>query len=107
MQLTAPTPTETARDTATGPDRPAGRGSAAVRDADGMAVAAFVLGLVGLLVMNILLGPAALVLAVLALRRGTTRRFRAWLGLGLGVADLVVLLTVVDLSNTVSWSFGG
>ena len=33
------------------------------RDADGMAVAAFVLGLVGLLVMNILLGPIAIVLA--------------------------------------------
>ncbi|MFD3518380.1 DUF4190 domain-containing protein [Streptomyces sp. NPDC058657] len=78
-----------------------------LRDADGMAVAAFVLGLIGLLVMNILLGPAALVLATLALRRGTTRRFRAWLGLGLGFADLVVLATVVDVSNTVSWNFGG
>jgi threonine/homoserine/homoserine lactone efflux protein len=83
---------------------PDDRSRAALRDADGMAVAAFVLGLVGLLVMNVLLGPAALVLATLALRRGTTRRFRAWLGLGLGAADLIVLATVADLSNTVSWN---
>ncbi|RST18767.1 DUF4190 domain-containing protein [Streptomyces sp. WAC05374] len=75
-----------------------------VRDADGMAVAAFVLGLVGLLVMNILLGPIAIGLAVLALRRGTARRGRALLGLGLGVADLAVLATLVTLDGTVSWS---
>ncbi|MFJ6698373.1 DUF4190 domain-containing protein [Streptomyces sp. NPDC091272] len=102
MQLTVPA-------TSTKPTVPADRRVRRVglRDADGMAVASFVLGLVGLLAMNILLGPAALVLATLALRRGTTRRFRAWLGLGLGVADLVVLVTVVDLSNSVSWSFGG
>ncbi|CAM5243066.1 hypothetical protein GCM10010329_44340 [Streptomyces spiroverticillatus] len=94
MQLTAPT----SRTTRTG-TRPVG-----LRDADGMAVAAFVLGLVGLLVMNVLLGPAAIVLAALALRRGTARRFRAWLGLGLGVADLAVLAVVVDMSNSISWS---
>ncbi|WP_433544585.1 DUF4190 domain-containing protein (plasmid) [Streptomyces sp. CA-294286] len=71
-----------------------------------MAVASFVFGLVGLLTMSVVLGPAALVLATLALRRGTTRRYRAWLGMGLGVADLVVLAVVVDLNNAVSWSFG-
>ncbi len=103
MQLTAP-----ARDTEhtgsagapTTRSRPVG-----LRDADGMAVASFVLGLVGLLVMNLLLGPAAILLAALALRRDTTRRFRAWLGLFLGVADLAVLAVVVDVSNTVSWNF--
>jgi hypothetical protein len=78
-----------------------------LHDADGMAVASFLLGLVGLLTMNIVLGPAALVLSTLALRRGTTRRFRARLGFGLGVADLVVLVAVVDLNNAISWSFGG
>ncbi|MDN3295999.1 DUF4190 domain-containing protein [Streptomyces ficellus] len=76
-----------------------------LRDADGMAVAAFVLGLVGLLVMNILLGPIAIGLAVIALRRGTARRGRALLGLGLGIADLIVLATLVTLDGTVSWSF--
>ncbi|MER5885492.1 DUF4190 domain-containing protein [Streptomyces sp. NPDC001941] len=76
------------------------------RDADGMAVAAFVLGLVGLLVMNVLLGPVAIGLALLALRRGTARRGRALLGLGLGVADLVVLAVLVTADQTWSWSIG-
>ncbi|MGW3627467.1 DUF4190 domain-containing protein [Streptomyces sp. NPDC000880] len=65
------------------------------RDADGMAVAVLVLGLVGLLVMNILLGPIAVVLADISLRRGTARRSRALLGLALGLADLAVLAVLV------------
>ena len=39
--------------------------------ADGMAVASFILGLLGTLVLNVLLGPCALVLGALALARGT------------------------------------
>ncbi|MFE6551782.1 DUF4190 domain-containing protein [Streptomyces sp. NPDC057746] len=74
------------------------------RDADGMAVASFILGLLGLLVLNILLGPIAITLAAVALWRGTGRRARALLGLGLGVADLVVLVTAMQLDHTVSWS---
>ncbi|MEU3214501.1 DUF4190 domain-containing protein [Streptomyces sp. NPDC006971] len=77
------------------------------RDADGLAVASFVLGLVGLLVMNILLGPAAIVMAVLALARATSRRGRAFLGLALGIADLVVLAVLVTGSGTISWGFSG
>ncbi|MFJ7045815.1 DUF4190 domain-containing protein [Streptomyces sp. JV178] len=92
MQLTAPSPT-----------RPAARRRG--RDADGMAVASFVLGLLGLLVLNLFLGPVAIVLAALALKRGTTRRGRAFLGLGLGVADLVILAVLTQTTNTVSWSF--
>ncbi|MFF0017352.1 DUF4190 domain-containing protein [Streptomyces sp. NPDC005374] len=74
------------------------------RDADGMAVASFILGLLGLLVLNIFLGPVAIVLASVALWRGTTRRGRAYLGLGLGVADLLVLVAAMQLDSTVSWS---
>ncbi|MEV5148346.1 DUF4190 domain-containing protein [Streptomyces sp. NPDC052727] len=74
------------------------------RDADGMAVASFVLGLLGLLVLNLFLGPIAIVLAAVALWRGTTRRGRAYLGLTLGIADLAVLVTAMELSGTVSWS---
>ncbi|AZM87106.1 MULTISPECIES: DUF4190 domain-containing protein [Streptomyces] len=74
------------------------------RDSDAMAVAAFVLGLVGLLVMNLLLGPAAVVLGVLALRRHTARPGRACLGVALGVADLVVLACLVTADGTWSWS---
>lgn len=72
-----------------------------------MAVASFVLGLLGLLVINLLLGPIAIVLAGLALRRGTARRGRALLGLFLGVADLVVLAVLIGADHTVSWSLGG
>ncbi|MEU5714389.1 DUF4190 domain-containing protein [Streptomyces sp. NPDC020403] len=77
------------------------------QEADGLAVASFVLGLLGLLVMNILLGPAAIVMALVALARSTARRGRALLGLALGVADLVVLAVLVTVNGTVSWSFGG
>ncbi|MER6328918.1 DUF4190 domain-containing protein [Streptomyces sp. NPDC014983] len=91
MQLTAP---------ATG--RPAA--PARNRDADGMAVASFILGLLGLLVLNLFLGPIAIALAAVSLWRGTSRRGRAYLGLTLGVADLAVLLIAMQISNTVSWS---
>ncbi|MFE3329521.1 DUF4190 domain-containing protein [Streptomyces sp. NPDC059176] len=77
------------------------------RDADGMAVASFALGLVGLLVMNVFLGPAAVVLASLALWRGTSRRGRALTGLALGLADLVVLAVLVSLHGTLVWNVGG
>ncbi|MFI7504928.1 DUF4190 domain-containing protein [Streptomyces sp. NPDC049687] len=92
MHLTAP-----ATDRGT---RPTG-----IRDTDGMAVASFILGLLGLLVLNIFLGPIAIVLASLALVRGTTRRGRAWLGLTLGVADLLVLLAFMQADSSVSWGF--
>ncbi|WP_411293721.1 DUF4190 domain-containing protein [Streptomyces kunmingensis] len=72
-----------------------------------MAVASFVLGLVGLLVLNVFLGPIAIVLAGLALWRGTTRRGRALLGLGLGIADLVVLAVLIAGDSTLSWSIAG
>jgi hypothetical protein len=76
-----------------------------IRDTDGMAVASFVLGLVGLLVLNVFLGPIAIVLASLALWRGTARRGRAWLGLTLGIADLAVLIAFMQADSTISWSF--
>ncbi|MEI7034827.1 hypothetical protein [Streptomyces pratensis] len=77
------------------------------READGLAVASFVLGLVGLLVFNVLLGPAAIVMALLALARRTRRPGRARLGLALGVADLVVLAVLVTVNGTVTWDLGG
>ncbi|MCQ9180493.1 DUF4190 domain-containing protein [Streptomyces sp. IBSBF 2953] len=76
-----------------------------VRDADGMAVASFILGLLGLLVLNVFLGPTAIVLAAAALWRGTARRGRAYLGLALGVADLLVLAAFMQADATISWSF--
>ncbi|MFF7489989.1 DUF4190 domain-containing protein [Streptomyces luteogriseus] len=76
-----------------------------IRDTDGMAVASFILGLLGLLVLNLFLGPIAIVLASVALWRGTERRGRALLGLSLGVADLLVLAAFMEFDSTISWSF--
>ncbi|MEV6756298.1 DUF4190 domain-containing protein [Streptomyces sp. NPDC051214] len=109
MALTATKP-KTASD-ATSTSTSASPGSAPAptgrRDTDGMAVASFVLGLLGLLVLNLFLGPIAIVLASIALWRGTGRKGRAMLGLGLGVADLVVLAVLMSMDNTVSWGLAG
>jgi len=75
------------------------------RDPYALAAASFVLGLVGLLVFNLFLGPTAVVLGLLALHRGTTHRHRAYLGILLGAADLVVLALVTAADNTVTWHF--
>ncbi|WP_043266830.1 hypothetical protein [Streptomyces sp. CT34] len=77
---------------------------ASTQDADGMAVASFILGLPGLLVANIFLGPTAIVLAAIALRRGTSRRGRAWFGMALGLIDLAVLAILITADGTLSWS---
>ena len=77
------------------------------RDTEGMAVASFVLGLLGLLVLNLVLGPIAIVLAVIALRRNTPRRFRALLGLGLGIADLGGFAVLASVHGATSWSIWG
>jgi threonine/homoserine/homoserine lactone efflux protein len=69
------------------------------RDSDGMAVTSFALGLIGLLVLNIVLGPIALVLAVRSLKHGTVRRSRAMAGLVLGIADVVVFAALVAADN--------
>ncbi|WP_407658352.1 DUF4190 domain-containing protein [Kitasatospora acidiphila] len=76
------------------------------READGMAVASFILGLIGLLLFNLILGPVALVLGGLALTRGTVRRGRALLGLALGAADLVVLAVALVAGHGLLWQFG-
>ncbi|MFJ9928037.1 hypothetical protein SAMN04490357_7488 [Streptomyces misionensis] len=90
MRLTAPPSVRTGR-----------------RDTEGMAVASFVLGLLGLLVLNLVLGPIAIVLAVIALRRNTPRRSRALLGLGLGIADLVLFAVLASVHGATSWSIWG
>jgi hypothetical protein len=76
-------------------------------DADQMAIASFVIGLLGLLVFNIVLGPCALALGGLALARQTRRRGRALLGLALGIADLAVLAASVIGSHGTIWNLGG
>ncbi|WP_399089634.1 hypothetical protein ACGH2B_16680 [Streptomyces sp. BBFR2] len=85
----------------------AGPGRARAGSADGMAVASFVLGLLGTLVFNVVLGPCALILGGLALARRTRRRGRAVLGLALGAADLIILAALTAADATVSWHIGG
>ncbi|GHJ30825.1 MULTISPECIES: DUF4190 domain-containing protein [Streptomyces] len=92
MALTAPSRTSPVR---------------ARRDADGMAVASFVLGLIGLLLFNAVFGPCAIVLGTLAIARETRRKGRALLGLTLGIADVVLLIVLLTLNHSVFWQFGG
>ncbi|MDH6121571.1 DUF4190 domain-containing protein [Kitasatospora sp. GAS204B] len=75
-------------------------------EADGMAVASFVVGLIGLLLFNVVFGPLALVLGSLALVRGTARRGRALLGLALGAGDLIVLAVTLAGSHGSIWQIG-
>nr|BFD90822.1 hypothetical protein KitaXyl93_21820 [Kitasatospora sp. Xyl93] len=75
-------------------------------DADGLAVASFLLGLPGLLLFNIVLGPIAITLGTLALVRGTSRRGRALLGLSLGIASLVILAVTTATSHGVLIDIG-
>ena len=84
--------------------------AASSTDSGGKAAVAFISGLVGLLVANIVLGPLAITLGVLALRGGTTRRGRATLGIALGIADLVVFIALAVRSaagaGSPLWHFG-
>ncbi|MFJ9440508.1 DUF4190 domain-containing protein [Kitasatospora sp. NPDC101235] len=75
-------------------------------EADGLAIASFLLGLPGLLLFNIVLGPIAITLATLALIRGTSRRGRALLGLTLGIASLVILAVTIATSHGVLIDIG-
>lgn len=75
-------------------------------ESDGLAIASFLLGLPGLLLFNIALGPIAITLATLALVRGTSRRGRAILGLTLGVASLAILAVTTATSRGVIIDIG-
>ncbi|MFD0408499.1 DUF4190 domain-containing protein [Kitasatospora sp. NPDC127116] len=75
-------------------------------EADGLAIASFLLGLPGLLLFNIVLGPIAITLATLALVRGTSRRGRALLGLTLGIASLAILAVTLVTSHGVLIDIG-
>ncbi|MEV7024253.1 DUF4190 domain-containing protein [Kitasatospora sp. NPDC093558] len=86
--------------------QPATDGRGTTAEADNLAVASFLLGLPGLLIFNIVLGPLAIVLGTLALVRGTRRRGRAVLGLVLGVAALAVFTATTVSAHGVIMEFG-
>jgi hypothetical protein len=85
----------------------------AVARLDDRAAAALLCGAVGLFVFNVVLGPIAIGLGVVAARRGPTGRLdrgAALLGIGLGVADLVVFAVLVAgkiHGGTFSWNVTG
>lgn len=74
--------------------------------ADGAAVASFIVGLLGSVVFNIVLGPLALVLGIAALVRGTRRRGRAALGMLLGAADVALLAALITTHQGITWAPG-
>ncbi|AEW97443.1 MULTISPECIES: hypothetical protein [Streptomycetaceae] len=76
------------------------------QDADGPAVASFVIGLLGTFLFNAVFGPLAIVLACVSLGRGTRRRGRALLGLALGVADIVILAVLIATRQSVDFAPG-
>lgn len=75
-------------------------------DADGTAVASFILGLLGTFVFNVVFGPLAAILGGVALARGTRRRGRAALGIALGIADVVILAALIGTHHTITWTPG-
>ncbi|MEU9041297.1 MULTISPECIES: DUF4190 domain-containing protein [unclassified Kitasatospora] len=84
---------------------PQNAGRRETAEADNLAIASFLLGLPGLLLFNIVLGPIAITLATLALLRGTSRRGRAVLGLALGIASLAILAVTTATSHGVLMDF--
>src|SRR3954454_15505599 len=71
---------------------------------DKVAVTALLSGLTGLFIANGILGPLAIGLGVLALRRHARLLPTATVAIGLGVADLVLLVAMVA-SHGFTWQF--
>ena len=79
------------------------------RDNGGKSVVAFISGLVGLLVGNLILGPLAIGLGIAALRGANPRRGRAVLAILLGIADLAIFAFLTlhsEAGHGVLWKFG-
>jgi Domain of unknown function (DUF4190) len=80
------------------PPPPPGYGYQQQQTSNGMAVAALVCGIVGLLIANIILGPLAIIFGGIALSRankGAPRKTMAIWGLALGILDVVIFVVLV------------
>jgi hypothetical protein len=65
---------------------------------NGMAVAALVCGIVGLFVLQIVLGPLAVIFGGIGLHhanRGARHRGMAWAGLILGIVDVLAIIVIL------------
>ncbi len=79
---------------------------------NGLAIASLCCGIVGLFILNIVLGPVAIVLGAVARRQAAVRNGAgmAKAGIVLGVIDVVlwlVLLAVAAGSGGFNWYVGG
>lgn len=87
------------------PPPPPGYGYGAPPQAqgNGLAVAGLVCGIVGILILNIILGPLAIIFGGVALSRankGAPRKTMALWALGLGILDVVLFIVLlVSFSN--------
>ena len=102
-------PIRTAARTTASPGRATTSASSAANKRIPLAAVSFVSGLVGLLVANLLLGPLAIVLGLVALRNESGRRARATLGVVLGLADIALFFVLAAHSGahhgSLSWNF--
>jgi Domain of unknown function (DUF4190) len=81
------------------------------RQSNGLAIAGLVCGIVGLIVFNFILGPLAIIFGGVGLsraNRGAAHRGMAWVGLILGIIDVVVLVVLLAASahHSFSWHAG-
>jgi Domain of unknown function (DUF4190) len=79
---------------------------------NGMAIAALVCGIIGLFILEIILGPLAIIFGGLALQRanrGAGQRGMAWAGLILGVIDVLGFIVILALArhHGFYWRVGG
>lgn len=88
--------------------RASAHGARARESAGSMAWTGVLSGLVGLFILNLVLGPVAIGLGIVALRRGVAR-VTAVSSIALGAADVIVLLVLIALSfshGALTWHFG-
>lgn len=79
---------------------------------NGLAIAGLVCGIVGIFILNIVLGPLAIIFGAVALRQGKAKRGAgmAKAALILGIIDVllfVILLIVAASNGGFSWYVGG
>jgi hypothetical protein len=75
----------------------------AQKSRNGMAIAALVCGIVGVFLLEVILGPLAIIFGAIGLRRanaGGPNRGMAAAGLALGILDVVLFVALIAISST-------
>lgn len=79
-----------------------GYGNPPQAQGNGLAVAGLVCGIVGILILNIILGPLAIIFGGVALskaNKGAPRKTMALWSLGLGIFDVVLFIVLIIAFN--------